>query len=364
MLTLNGDNGEILLKILVSGIPGTPVLAAIMLVFLAASGTDLRARDLQDFANECADQPDNPLHRAAYCRYVAEYTGHPGVRMDALMLEAILLSRAGLREMAESALDRLLEAFPDEHAILELPLVVHLEAEEYFKAVEDYTRLIAYRPDMAVYWFGRGEVQMRQHRDAEAIDDFAEALKLNPDLVEARRKQGEAYFRNEQFDEAADAFSAAARAEPEVASHTRRWADAVIERGKYFQGYTLYRLAYRIDPNDPENAREFGIWHYEFAEQDSEFAQVRTALQKSTAAMPNDGLGLFVLALAHSALGDKTAAMLTHRRTLGVWPEAVADYKESLIAAGLYAGEPNNQIDSAFWVALEACAASNCKLWD
>ena len=86
---------------------------------------------------------------------------------------------------------------------------VHLEAEEYQQAVEQYTAAINLDPDSAAAYVGQGNVYVDLADYEAAIESYDQALSLRPEDPEARRNRGLAYlglgrltFAIEDFDEA------------------------------------------------------------------------------------------------------------------------------------------------------------------
>jgi tetratricopeptide (TPR) repeat protein len=69
----------------------------------------------------------------------------------------------------------------------------HLESE-YRRAIEAFTRAIAYRPDFAQAYLARGILYWREMDQPQlAIDDLTTAYELDATLIEARFNRGIAY---------------------------------------------------------------------------------------------------------------------------------------------------------------------------
>jgi tetratricopeptide (TPR) repeat protein len=70
------------------------------------------------------------------------------------------------------------------------------------RAIEDFTRIIALRPDFTQAYFERGNTYFDKRMDSHAIEDYTKALDLDSGQVEAIYNRGLAYKRAKEYDAA------------------------------------------------------------------------------------------------------------------------------------------------------------------
>jgi tetratricopeptide (TPR) repeat protein len=74
--------------------------------------------------------------------------------------------------------NKLLKEYPDSHEPLREKAFVHGLMGQTERAIEDWTRVIAIRPDEPCYFFGRAHDFIDARRYAEAVSDLTEVLRL------------------------------------------------------------------------------------------------------------------------------------------------------------------------------------------
>ena len=87
--------------------------------------------------------------------------------------------------------------------------------QEYEKAIEDYTKAIELKPDLAIAYNNRGNAYKGKGEFDVAIQDFNKAIELNPQFTIAYNNRGNAYRDKGEFDVAIQDFNKAIEVNPQ-----------------------------------------------------------------------------------------------------------------------------------------------------
>lgn len=87
--------------------------------------------------------------------------------------------------------------------------VMSANAGEYDKAVAEYTRAIALKPDYIAAYYNRGTVYLQTGQLNDAVKDFTAIITMKPDNAEAYQNRGTAFDRLERPDKAKEDFTKA-----------------------------------------------------------------------------------------------------------------------------------------------------------
>ncbi|MHB1035441.1 MAG: tetratricopeptide repeat protein [Pirellulales bacterium] len=125
------------------------------------------------------------------------------------------------------------------------------QANDYDKALVEFSRAIAAAPDYAEPYVGRGYVHKLNSRLAEALSDFNEAIRLDPHHPDAYEGRGSVQYLRCQFHESIADYTAAIGCGNDRADvyHSRAMAlEAIGELGKAIEDY---RSAIQRNPHNP-----------------------------------------------------------------------------------------------------------------
>ena len=93
--------------------------------------------------------------------------------------------------------------------------MTHLNGQETEAAIEDFSRVIGFRPDDAVAHLNRGMALTLQGRYEEAIGHFDRAIVLDPGDADSWYERGMACIELGQYPEAIEDLEQAARLNPQ-----------------------------------------------------------------------------------------------------------------------------------------------------
>ncbi|MBN2021958.1 MAG: trypsin-like peptidase domain-containing protein, partial [Pirellulales bacterium] len=122
----------------------------------------------------------------------------------------------------------------------------HLMADEYDRAIADYTEAIRLDPKNALAYFFRGFAYRHKHEYDSAIADFTEAIRLDPKDADAYVWRGFAYLRKYEYDRAIADFTEAIRLKPEYALAYSGRGDAYRLKHEYDSAIADFTEAIRL----------------------------------------------------------------------------------------------------------------------
>jgi len=166
-----------------------------------------------------------------------------------------ILSQMGESDEALEHLQKFGQAYPN-HAVDMIQAQAQLLAslERYPEALEQYGRVIRYRPDSEGAHLGRAELLLRMDQLDEAIAQYREAVKRWPDSAMSLNALGYTLAdRTDRYSEAARLIKKALRLDPESAAIIDSYGWVLYHQGEYDQALEQLELAYEMF-KDPEVA--------------------------------------------------------------------------------------------------------------
>jgi tetratricopeptide (TPR) repeat protein/serine/threonine protein kinase len=126
------------------------------------------------------------------------------------------------------------------------------EAEQYDKAVADYTEAIRLKADYAEAYNGRGQAYFNLKQFDKAISDYSQAIRLNADFAEAYSNRAFAYTRAGQFEKALADCNEAIRIKPDFAEAYKNRANPRNSLQQYEDAINDCNEAIRLKPDYAE----------------------------------------------------------------------------------------------------------------
>lgn len=137
---------------------------------------------------------DAPLDRARVRALVAELdkvaAKLPRLADRCYAYQARLLMRLAEHEQALVAAEKALLLMPLDDELLILRGDIYRAAEEFSRALQDYTHVLAARPDSVTARLHRAEVRQAQGQFGEALVDLDEALRHEPRSLRLLYRRG------------------------------------------------------------------------------------------------------------------------------------------------------------------------------
>lgn len=122
----------------------------------------------------------------------------------------------------------------------------YLSLQQYDKAADDFTAVIALDPSSGDAYIDRGVAYHHLHQYERAISDYDQAIALNANLYAAHYNRGLSYFRLGRFAEARADFDDAAQREPRDAKAIYGRGLSTVRMGG--NGDADFTAAKRLDP--------------------------------------------------------------------------------------------------------------------
>jgi serine/threonine protein kinase/tetratricopeptide (TPR) repeat protein len=126
------------------------------------------------------------------------------------------------------------------------------EAQQYDKAVTDYTEATRLKPDYAEAYNGRGEVYFKLKQYDKAVSDYDEAIRIKSDFAEAYSNRAFAYTRVGQFEKAIADCNEAIRIKPDFAEAYKNRANPHNGLKQYQDAIADSNEALRLKPDYAE----------------------------------------------------------------------------------------------------------------
>ncbi len=206
---------------------------------------------------------------------------------------------------------------------------LHLEAGDRERADVAFTHALAFHPDLAEAWNGRGIVAEQSGDLALAARCFERAAAASPDFAEARVNRGVVLARQGRLDQAEAAYREALAIDPDLAVARLDLARALLHRGLAEPGRRaelwaaarreyLHLLESRED--EPAAWHDLGFLDLEGGHP----ARAELAYRRAAALQPGAEAALHGLCLSLARLGRCDEAALECRRCLALAPGSLA----------------------------------------
>jgi tetratricopeptide (TPR) repeat protein len=127
--------------------------------------------------------------------------------------------------------------------------LVHLQANRFADAINDYTMAITQNPSYDEAYLGRGQAYLGLGQSAKAIDDLTRALELKPSYYEAYNSRGIALQGMGRIDEAIRDYSTALEIRPSDPRLHNNRGIVYFKAGKYNESIADYTAAIALEPS-------------------------------------------------------------------------------------------------------------------
>ena len=124
----------------------------------------------------------------------------------------------------------------------------YYDLEEYRKAVENYDKVIGFRPTASAY-HDRGNAYGELGEGKKAIQDYNKAIELNPDFVEAYNNRGYTYGELGEWEKAIQDYNKAIELKPDFVEAYNNRGYTYDELGETEKAIQDYNKAIELDPN-------------------------------------------------------------------------------------------------------------------
>ena len=134
----------------------------------------------------------------------------------------------------------------------------YYDLEEYRKAVENYDKVIGFRPTASAY-HDRGNAYGELGEGKKAIQDYNKAIELKPDFVEAYNNRGYTYDELGETEKAIQDYNKAIELDPNFASAYNNRGYTYDGLGETEKAILDYNKAIELDPNFVRSYKHLGV---------------------------------------------------------------------------------------------------------
>lgn len=228
-----------------------------------------------------------PIYREALTIFRNQYGGSHGSTKQALEhLRAVLKARGD-----QAALARLQE----EEALLASEAIVrtndeaersilrgnlHRDAEEWDKAIVDYSAAIEKNPLNAEAWQSRAQCHYAMAELAESAEDYSHVIKFLPDRWEGWSGRAGAYFHLHQWEDAIADYSKAIELAPDVHTNWFHRGYAYLNSSQWDRAANDFTIAVKGWPNDAGGWWLRSLAFAQLGQPDKALVDLRTAVAK------------------------------------------------------------------------------------
>ncbi len=173
--------------------------------------------------------------------------GEKGRNPSMYVMLAALHQQQGREDLSRKALQRGLEAYPeDEELLYEYGLVLE-NSGEHSAALDIMQRLVELKPDnaAALNFVGYSWADKKEHLD-KALDYIQRAIELKPDNGYIRDSLGWVYFRMGKIDQAIKELEAAVKLSPDDPAILEHLGDVYLESGQLKKALETYRKSVKM----------------------------------------------------------------------------------------------------------------------
>jgi tetratricopeptide (TPR) repeat protein len=217
------------------------------------------------------------------------------------------LLEQGKFEKAIAQYDKAVAKKPDFHPVWIVRSYVLQSLGRYKDAEQSYTQAIALVPDQHRLYLNRGIVSALLNHQTEALADFDKALQLQPDFPETYTQRGCAYLEWKTYDSAIADFDKAIALDPNYAYAFNHRGLAHASQGDRIEGIQDITHALELEPGYAEAYLNRGQIRLELGARESARIDLNTAVQLFKQIRNKDALTLEQERQAQSLLGQLTA---------------------------------------------------------
>jgi tetratricopeptide (TPR) repeat protein len=123
------------------------------------------------------------------------------------------------------------------------------EASAAFSRADEAARMPPRKPDSAIDWYNKGNLQGQQGRFAEAIAAYRRAIAIDPAFAEAYCNLGNALIEEDQLDAAIAAYQESIQLNANLPQAHNNWGSALKELGRPEEALLKCDRALQLDPS-------------------------------------------------------------------------------------------------------------------
>jgi len=168
---------------------------------------------------------------------------------DEAIRSAVEHHQAGRLDEAEQQYQIVLQAYPDNPAVLHSLALIDLQREQYDKATERFSKAIEQEPQNSQYYNNLGVAFKAVHKYDKAIEVYRQAILLKPDYADAYNNMGSALNAQCRYDDAVRNYEQAISLKPDYTQAYNNIAIALQAMGKYDAAIENSRQAILLAPN-------------------------------------------------------------------------------------------------------------------
>ncbi len=248
-------------------VPIAAVVFAAAFVFASLTGRQDAARKGPasgriDQTREALPQSTVPV-QFSEPRDRAHTGGDPHARLgpDQIVKVALQHLAEGRRGEAMLTLDSGISSFPKDPQLRGVRGSIHLQHQDFAKALSDFEAAIAEKPDDALLLVNRAQAYRSFDRIDEALVDLNKAINLLPDLVAARFNRGALYVTMGELEKAKADFEHSVAVDPHVAAP--RFNLAITLDGLGRRGEAIAEMQHFLKVATQENWKKVAKEHPE-----------------------------------------------------------------------------------------------------
>ena len=235
--------------------------------------------------------------------------------------------------------------------------LVYLKKGDLKKAIEDYTRAIALKPDYALAYNGRGTAYFNKGKFDTAIQNYKKAIDCAPDdelKADAHSNRGNAYFRRrgkgdltQAIEDYTQAIDCAPNNELKAMAYNNRGNACVMreEEGDLTQAIEDYTQAITLKPDHADAYNNRGNAYLRRGEK-GDLTQAIANYDQAIRLKPDFTEAYTDRGAAYAGKGDLNLAIQGFRKTIELKPDDVLARKNLVLVCGKYA-EKNAENKSA-----------------
>jgi Tfp pilus assembly protein PilF len=163
--------------------------------------------------------------------------------------EARRASAVGDYEHALDQIDLAIELFTGYYEGYLHRAIIHKEGKQLFKAIEDYSRALQWRPDLSSVHYDLAQTFRRVNLKRQAIDEYKKAIALDPVMIKAYNNLGITHSELGQYQQAVENFERVIEMDPSYLKAYNNLGAALAESGRVDQAIDILRQAIQRDPN-------------------------------------------------------------------------------------------------------------------
>jgi protein O-GlcNAc transferase len=232
---------------------------------------------------------------------------------------AIQYFQNGNLDEAKKILQKALNVYPKNIAVLEILAIIFVNLRELSQALILFEEITKIKPEYVEGWTNRGNVLFELKEYEQALTSYIKAIELKPDCGKTLNNFGTTLFELRRYEQALSAYDNVIGLEPENVEAWFNRGNTLLKLKQYEQALSAYDKAISINPNYPDAWTNRGNAFLEL----KQYEQALISFDKAITINPNYPDAWSNRADALTELQEYQQALSSYDKAIKIYPDFV-----------------------------------------